>query len=113
MPTYAELTHDLLNDAAAFFRTLAQQNEVVRAEMSSNADIYERMALLIKHEPTGISQGGPAHKELAAKLLRDTAKFYRMLAKQNAPISEQMDHNANIYDQIADAVAYDPLDVLD
>jgi len=113
MPTYAELTHDLLNDAAAFFKTLAEQNEPVRAEMSENAAIYERMAETLKHEPTGVAATGYRYCDLAAKLLRDTAIFYRKLASQNEPVREQMEYNANIYDQIADAVSDNPLAVMD
>jgi hypothetical protein len=113
MPTYAELTHDLLNDAAAFFKTLAEQNEAIRADMTENATIYERMALLIKQDPQGASPVGQPYSQLAAKLLKDTAIFYRKVAKQNGPIQEQMDHNADIYEQIAEAVVLDPTGVLD
>jgi hypothetical protein len=113
MPTYAQLTHDLLKDTATFFRTLAEQNEAVRAEMTDNANIYERMADTIAAEPRGIAPTGYKYCDLAAKLLRDTSEFYRKLAEQNEPVREQMIHNANIYDQIAEAVVKNPTENLD
>ena len=36
-----------------------------------------------------------------------------MMTRMNEPIREQMEHNANIYDQVAEAVAKDPLAILD
>ncbi len=113
MPTYAQLTADLLKDAAALFRTLAAQNEPVRAEMTENANIYERMADTITSEPRGIAPTGYRYCDLAAKLLNDTAEFYRKLASQNEPVREQMEHNAKIYEQIAASLVEDPLGVLD
>ena len=113
MPTYAALTADLLKAAAAFYRTLAEQNEAVRKEMTENAGIYERMAALIEKDPRGAAPGGQAYSQLCARLLRDSAKFFRKVALQNEPIREQMDHNAQIYEQIANGVSTDPLGVLD
>lgn len=113
MPTYAAITADLLKDAATFFRTLAEQNEAVRKEMTENAIIYDRLAELMEKDPRGVAGGGQPFSELSARLLRDTATLFRKLAIQNEPIREQMEHNADIYEQVADAVARDPLAILD
>jgi hypothetical protein len=113
MPTYAAITVDLLKDAATFFRTLADQNEGVKKEMTENAAIYERMAEMMEKDPRGAAPGGQTFGQLSARLLQDTANLFRKLAVQNEPIREQMEHNANIYDQVAEAVAKDPLAILD
>ncbi len=113
MPTHAALAADLLKDAAAFFKTLAGQNADVRKEMTENAAIYERMAALMETAPTGTAPGGQPYSQLCAQLLRDSAIFWRKIATQNEPIREQVEYNADIYDQIAAAVANDPLGILD
>jgi len=46
--------------------------------------------------------------EIAAKLLRDAASFFRHVGNQNDPIKEQMDSNAQAYDAIAELVETDP-----
>jgi hypothetical protein len=46
--------------------------------------------------------------EIAAKLLRDAAAFFRHVADQNAPIREQMNSNAQAYEVVADMVETDP-----
>lgn len=50
----------------------------------------------------------PTNSELAAKLLSDAAMFFRDVGKQNPGVKEQMDENANVYDQVAQLVATDP-----
>ena len=50
----------------------------------------------------------PAHSELAAKLLRDAAAFFKTIAKQNPPLKDQMDENADVFVQVADLVEKDP-----
>ena len=50
----------------------------------------------------------PAHNELAAKLLRDAAAFFKTIAEQNPPLKEQMDENADVFEQVADLVETDP-----
>lgn len=50
----------------------------------------------------------PTNAELAAKLLRDAAVFFRNVGEQNAPIAEQMSQNAEVYDQVAGLVQEDP-----
>ena len=46
--------------------------------------------------------------ELAAKLLRDASGFFRNVGEQNPPIKEQMEDNAQVYDQVASMVETDP-----
>lgn len=112
MPTHAELASKLLVDAATFFRTLAEQNEDLQDQMTENATVFEQMGDLIVNEPQGRLED-TAHAELAGRLLKDAAGFFRTLAEQNEPIRDQMNENANVYDQIGDLVAEDPLGVLD
>lgn len=53
------------------------------------------------------------YAQLAAKLLRDAATFFRNVGAQNQPLQEQMNDNASVYDQVADLVEKDPLGELD
>lgn len=53
------------------------------------------------------------YAQLAAKLLRDAATFFRNVGAQNQPLQEQMNDNASVYDQVADLVEKDPLAELD
>ena len=50
----------------------------------------------------------PSHSELAAKLLRDAAAFFQTIAEQNPPLKDQMDENADVFQQVADLVETDP-----
>lgn len=50
----------------------------------------------------------PSHAELAAKLLRDAATFFKTISEQNPPLKEQMDENADVFEQVADLVETDP-----
>lgn len=54
----------------------------------------------------------PSHAQLAAKLLRDAATFFRTIAEQNPPLKEQMGENASVFDQVADLVERDPNGVI-
>lgn len=51
----------------------------------------------------------PTHAQLASKLLRDAAAFFRTLGTENPPLKEQMDENATVFDQVADLVEADPM----
>jgi len=55
----------------------------------------------------------PSHAQLAAKLLRDAATFFRNIAEQNEPLKEQMTENASVFDQVADLVERDPNGVIE
>lgn len=112
MPTHADLSSKLLKDAATFFRTLASQNDELQQQMSENATVFEQMGELIQNDPNGFLEG-TANGELAGRLLRDAATFFRTLADQNEPIKEQMHENANVYEQLGNLVQQDPLGILD
>lgn len=53
MPTHVELAARLLRDAAAFFRTIGEQNEPLRIQMLENADVFEQVATLVENDPAG------------------------------------------------------------
>ncbi len=112
MPTHAELAGKLLIDATAFFRTLAEQNPDIQKEMNENAGVFEQMSTLISQSPEG-KIDDKTHGELAGRLLKDAAEFFRTLAEQNAPLKEQMDENANVFDQIGDLVTKEPLGIME
>lgn len=52
------------------------------------------------------------HSQLAAKLLRDAAVFFRTIGDQNPPLKIQMDENANVFEQVADLTEQDPTGVI-
>jgi len=112
MPSHAELAAKLLVDAAAFFRTLGEQNSQLQEQMLENAGVFDQMAGLLNQKPGG-ELNGTTYGELAGKLLKDAARFFRSIADQNEPIREQMNENADVYDQIGDLVMENPLGVLD
>lgn len=53
------------------------------------------------------------HAQIAGRLLRDAAKFFRNVGEQNEPLREQMNDNATVYDQVAQLLEADPLGELD
>ena len=48
------------------------------------------------------------HTQLATKLLRDAAGFFRNVGEQNSSMQEQMFENADVYEQVADILEADP-----
>ena len=48
------------------------------------------------------------HSDLAAKLLRDAATFFRHIAEQNPELKADMIDNAEVYEQVAELVRTDP-----
>ena len=52
------------------------------------------------------------HAQLAAKLLRDAALFFRTIGEQNPPLKIQMDENATVFEQVADLTEQDPTGVI-
>jgi len=112
MPTHAELSVRLLNDAADFFLALAENNDPLKPQMEENATVFTQMASLMEQDPRGELNGSP-YSELAGKLLQDASGFFRSLAEQNEPLKEQMEENANVYEQIGTLVMQDPLGILD
>lgn len=55
----------------------------------------------------------PSHAQLASKLLRDAAVFFRTIGDQNAPLKIQMDENATVFEQVADLVEQDPTGIIE
>ncbi len=53
------------------------------------------------------------HAQLAAKLLRDAATFFRTIGDQNPPLKIQMDENGNVFEQVADLLEQDPTGVIE
>jgi hypothetical protein len=53
MPTHTELAARLLRDAAAFFRTVGEQNQPLQEQMSENAEVFEQVAGLLETDPNG------------------------------------------------------------
>jgi len=49
------------------------------------------------------------HAQIAARLLRDAASFFRTLAEQNPPLHDAMTENASIFEDVAALVEHDPL----
>lgn len=54
MLTHAQLSAKLLRDAAAFFRTIGQQNPPLKIQMDENANVFEQVADLTERDPTGV-----------------------------------------------------------
>ncbi len=50
----------------------------------------------------------PSHAQLAARLLRDAASFFRTIGEQNAPLKQPMFEHAPVYEQVAGLVEKDP-----
>lgn len=46
--------------------------------------------------------------ELAARLLRDAALFFRTVGEQNPPLLDQMTQNADTFEEVASLVETDP-----
>ena len=53
------------------------------------------------------------HAEIAAKLLRDAASFYRAVAADNDQLQESLGEFARVYESVADLVETDPTGVLE
>ena len=55
----------------------------------------------------------PTHAEIAARLLRDAAGFFRTVGEQNQPLAIQMNENAAVFEQVAALVESDPTGILE
>jgi intracellular multiplication protein IcmJ len=116
-PTAASLAAKLLEDAATFFRGVAEQNPGLADQMIENARVYEQVAELLRRDPATVldvdpDPAGQADTSVAAlgvRLLRDAAAFFESVAEQNLPLAEQMTDNAEVYRQLAERLADDPL----
>ncbi|HPQ50305.1 MAG: hypothetical protein KDJ26_03730 [Alphaproteobacteria bacterium] len=61
MPTHSQLAAQLLRDAATFFRTIAEQNEPLKPQMTENAAVFDEVATLVEADPMGeiaVGEGG-------------------------------------------------------
>lgn len=112
MPTHAELAGKLLKEAAEFFKTIAKQNPSIGKEMGEQAATFEQMSHLITKDPQGKIED-KSFAEMSSKLLEDAAAFFRALGKNNAPVAEQMEENAAVFEQIAALVLADPAGILE
>lgn len=54
MISHAQLSAKLLRDAAAFFRTIGDQNPPLKIQMDENANVFEQVADLVEQNPTGV-----------------------------------------------------------
>jgi hypothetical protein len=50
----------------------------------------------------------PTHVQLATRLLRDAASFFRTIGEQNEAVKDQMLENAQVFDQVAQLLEDDP-----
>lgn len=50
----------------------------------------------------------PSHAEIAARLLRDAAVFFRAVGEQNEALRDQMAENADVFEQVAALVEVNP-----
>jgi c-di-AMP phosphodiesterase-like protein len=107
MNTYAEMSAQLLIEAAAFFTKLAEKNQSIQRQMAENVATFRQMAELIKASPEGRIEH-MSHGEMTARLLNEAATFFRSIGEQNLPLKEQMDQNADIYETVARIVAKNP-----
>ncbi len=48
------------------------------------------------------------HTELAIRLLRDAAGFFRNVGEQNPSMQAQMNDNADVYERVAELIEQDP-----
>lgn len=51
--------------------------------------------------------------DLAARLLKDAATFFRTISDQNPAIKEQMEENADVFERVATLVETDPTGVVE
>lgn len=107
MPTYAELAAQLLKDSALFFRTLAGENPAVRQKMTDSAAAFDQAAQALLSNPLGVTGDRP-NAATAAACLNEAAKLLRKLGNQNEPIREQMQTNADTFDDIAAKLSANP-----
>jgi hypothetical protein len=53
------------------------------------------------------------HAQLAAILMRQAAKFFRSIGEQNPPLNDQMQHNAQTFEEVAVLVEQNPTGVIE
>ncbi len=121
VPTHASLAAKLLRDAATFFDNVGNNNEGLKKQMQANATVYRQVADLLESDPVmhidGLAgQGGVEDSRacgIGGKLLRDAATFFVNVGRENPPLQEQMDNNAEVFQDVAQLLEEDPLGSLD
>lgn len=53
------------------------------------------------------------HAQLAARLLRDAANFFRTVAEQNPPLQIAMSENADVFEEVAALLETDPTGLIE
>lgn len=53
------------------------------------------------------------YAQVAARLLKDAATFFRNVGDQNPTLKEQMHDNATVYEQVAELLEKNPLESID
>ena len=110
--THAEITARLLKDAADFFINMAETNASIKKEMTENAAMFRQVSNAMMTQPMG-EQNGIKFATLAGTMLKNAAKFFRAVAEKNEPIKEQMLRSADIYEQMGNIVAEDPVGIME
>jgi hypothetical protein len=108
MATYADLAADLLAEASNFMVRVSEGQPAMQQQMLQNAGTFRQMADLIRSAPQGQVEH-LTHAEMAARLLEDAAKFFHAIAETNAPIQEQMEQNAAVFQAVAAQLRLDPV----
>ncbi|MCK6418296.1 MAG: hypothetical protein L6Q57_05075, partial [Alphaproteobacteria bacterium] len=88
------------------------ENAAMKSQMQNNAQVFRQMADVLAAQPEG-SVEGSSFGQLAGRLLQDAATFFRALAEENEHVREQMQQNADIFEQLGKLVSVNPLGVLD
>ncbi len=107
MARYSELASKLLQDAAGFFDSLAEQNEPLKEQMLENANVYRQIGTMFAADPGG-NLDEKTLAELTVKLLADAADFFETLGDQNKLLKEQMQENATVFQQMAKLIEENP-----
>ena len=132
MPSHAELSSQMLKDAAQFFITVGEQNAPLQDQMTEHARVFEQIAGLVEFNPTGVIAEGEGaegaipvasndgaetpqitHAQLAARLLRVAAEFFMTVGQQNSAMEQQMTEHATAYQQVATLIEHDPHGVIE
>lgn len=108
MKTYAQLSSELLNEAADFLQRIAASGSPYAEDMANNAETFRKMAQLMQEDPQGAIED-LTHAEMAARLLTDASAFFTSVGQTNPPIQEAMDQNAAIFKQLAAFLREDPM----
>lgn len=54
--THIAMAHDLLKDAAVFFRKLGQANPPLAEQMEETADVFDQLATVLMDNPAGLAE---------------------------------------------------------